>query len=272
MIKKMSNKEYHTAEGLSKSMMDKINKSPAHFKYSQDNPEEQTESMLLGSLLHTLILEPRLLKKEYAVLPFIDRRTTAGKVAYAEFIELNKNKTVITEEQLQMVSKWADAIKKHPKAKLLLKPKTGQNEVSIFWKDKLTGETCKARLDRIVDDYIIDLKTAISTQPDDFARKAYELGYHRQAYWFSEAFEQEFGKKPEGFLFISVEKTPPYNVVVYAATEFFIEVGAIDSRKLLNTYHECKETNNWFGYDGANYDVQDLNLPNYVISKYMEEI
>lgn len=272
MIKKMTNKAYHAAEGLSKSMMDKINKSPAHFKYSQEHPEEPSEAMVLGSLLHTLVLEPKLLKKEYAVMPAIDKRTTAGKAAYAEFLELNANKTIITEEQLETVSKWAEAIKNHPRAKVLLKPRTGQNEVSIFWKDKLTGEICKARLDRIVDDYIIDIKTAASAQPDDFQRKAYDLGYHRQAYWFSEAYEQEFGKQPAGFLFITVEKTPPYNVVVYAATEFFIEVGGIDSRKLLNTYHECKRTNNWFGYDGANQVVQDLSLPNYVISKYMEEV
>lgn len=272
MIKKMSNKQYHAAEGLSKSMMDKINKSPAHFKYSQDNPEDQTEAMLLGSLLHTLVLEPKLLKKEYAVMPAIDRRTNAGKAAYAEFLELNVGKTVITEEQLEQASKWADAIKNHPRVKVLMRPKTGQNEISIFWNDKQTGELCKARLDRVVDDYIIDIKTASSAQPDDFQRKAYELGYHRQAYWFCEAFEQEFGRQPAGFLFITVEKTPPYNVVVYAATEFFIEVGGIDSRKLLNTYHECKKTNNWFGYDGANQVVQDLSLPNYVISKYMEEV
>lgn len=272
MIKKMTNKQYHQAPGLSKSMLDKINKSPAHFKYYQENPEDQTEAMLLGSLLHTLILEPKLFNKEYVILPDIDRRTNAGKAAYAEFLETNAGKAVITKEQYQLVSNWAKAIKAHPGYKKYFKSKTGQNEVSIFWNDIETGELCKARLDRIIDGSIIDLKSAVSAQPDDFSRKSHDLGYHRQAYWFSEAYEQEFGEQPKEFIFVAVEKTAPYNVVFYKATEFFTEVGGVECRKLLNTYHECKITNKWYGYDGQNQEIQDLSLPNYVISRYMEEM
>lgn len=273
MIQKMTNKEYHSAEGLSKSMMDKLKKSPAHLKYSMEKPEEQTEAMVLGSLMHTLLLEPKLFGKEYAVLPKIDRRTNQGKLEYGYFCQANEGKTIITQEQLDQVKIWANKIKHHPIAgKYFKKNLNTQNEVSIFWRDNFTQELCKARLDRIVDDVVIDLKTAMSAHPDDFQRKAYELGYHRQAYWFSEGYENEFGHRPQKFLFIVVEKMEPYNVVVYEADEFFIEVGGVECRKLLQTYHYCKETNNWFGYNGENAEIQMLSLPNYVIAKNMEEI
>lgn len=272
MIKKMSNKQYHASSGLSKSMMDKLKISPAHFKYLQDNPEEQTEAMLVGSLLHTLVLEPKLFDKEYAVLPVLDRRTSAGKQAYAEFVEQNQGKNIVTQEQLELANTWAKAIKQHVKAKEFLKPKTGKNEVSIFWTDKETGELCKARPDRIFDDYIIDLKTAVSSQQDAFQRKAYDLGYYRQAAWFMEAFRQEFAKEPKGFIIIAVEKSAPYNVVVYQFDQFAIEIGDKENRQLLNTYHECKELGDWYGYDGPEPTVQSLGLPNYVIARNMEEL
>lgn len=274
MIKKMTNKEYHAAPGLSKSMMDKLKQSPAHFKYWEDHKEEenQTEAMLMGSLLHTLVLEPKLLKKEYAILPDLNRRTNEGKTMSKKFLEQNKDKTIITQGQFEEAVAWANAIKNHSKAKEYLKSKIGMNEVSIFWRDEFNQEICKARLDRVQGDCIIDIKSAASAQQDDFQRKAFQLGYHRQAYWFSEAFEQQFGRAPEKFVFIVVEKTPPYNVVVYVIDEFAKEIGGKECRELLDTYHYCKESNNWYGYDGMNAEEQTLALPNYVIAKNMEEI
>lgn len=271
MARKLSIKEYHAAEGLSKTMMDKLKKSPAHLKAYLDNPTEETEAMLLGAALHTMILEPKKFDIEYAVLPNIDRRTKDGKEEYQAFIEQNAGKEVLTESQFNTVKTWVDAILSKPKVKELLTGK-GKNEVSIFWKDEETGETCKARPDRIKDKRIIDLKTAVSAQQDDFQRKAYDLNYHIQAAWFMEAYRHEYHEEPEGFTFIVVEKTDPFNVVIYDADDFFINVGEIESQKLLNIYHECKRTNNWYGYDGEKQEIQTLGLPSYIISKYMEEL
>ena len=272
MIKNMSLKAYHATDGLSKSMMDKLNRSPAHLKAAMEESEKETEVLLLGSAFHSLVLTPKKFEKEFAVAPInIDRRTAIGKQQWADFMKGNEGKSVLTLEQFNQIQVWADAVNKHPVASSYLKGR-GRNEVSIFWTDSTTGELCKARPDRIKDGYIIDLKTAISAHPDDFQRKAYELGYHRQAYWFSEGYENEFGEEPKGFLFIVVEKTAPYNVAVYKADQFFTEAGGVECRKLLNTYKHCKETNNWFGYDGEKPEIKPLELPNYIISKYMEEL
>ncbi|MGN1200888.1 MAG: PD-(D/E)XK nuclease-like domain-containing protein [Candidatus Caccovivens sp.] len=271
MIKKLSIKKYHEAEGLSKSMMDKLARSPAHLKAYMEEPEKETEAMILGSLFHTLVLEPKKLDKEFAILPELDRRTTAGKLEYAYFCEANEGKTIITREQFEQAMKWVDAVRNNPEAKKWLTGK-GKNEVSIFWKDERTGEICKARPDRIKDGYIIDLKTAVSAQQDDFQRKAYDLGYYRQDAWFREAYRQEFKTEAQGFLFIVVEKTAPFSVMIYQFDTFAIEIAEIENRRLLDTYHKCKETGNWYGYDGEKPEIQTLGLPNYVIAKNMEEL
>lgn len=267
MIKNISIKKYHEFDGLSKSMMDKLAQSPAHLKASLEEPEKETEALILGQLFHTLVLEPKKFEKEFAISPDVDRRTSLGKQMYQAFCEENEGKTIITKTQLEQVAKWVAAVKAHPIASKLLSG-AGKNEVSIFWNDPETGELCKARPDRIKDGYIIDLKSTISSQQDDFCRKAYELNYHIQSAWFCEGYEQEFKEKPKGFIFIAVEKTSPYNVVVYYADDYMIEAGAYEARKLLNTYHRCKETNNWYGYDGEEQVAQELSLPNYAVAKY----
>lgn len=271
MIKRISIKKYHETEGLSKTMMDKLAKSPAHLRCYLEEPEKETEAMILGQLFHTLVLEPKKFEKEFAILPQFDRRTSAGKLEYAYFCEQNEGKTIVTREQIDQVEKWVEAVRKHPTANSLLSGK-GKNEISIFWTDQETGEVCKARPDRIKDGYIIDLKTAQSSQQDDFRKKAFDLNYHIQAAWFSEAYEREFNEIPKGFIFIVVEKTAPYNVVVYYMDDHSLEVGKYESRELLNTYHKCKATNNWYGYDGENQEPQELGLPNYVAAKYAELI
>ena len=188
-------------------------------------------------------------------------------MAFSFICQANEDKTIITKAQFDQVMKWVEAVRKHPAASELLSGK-GQNEISIFWTDKETGEICKARPDRIKDGYIIDLKTAVSAQPDDFCKKAYDLNYHIQAAWFSEGYEQEFREKSKGFIFIAVEKTAPYNVVVYYADDFMLEVGAYEADKYLKTYHKCKTTKNWYGYDGEDQAPQELGLPNYAVAKY----
>lgn len=270
MAKRMTIKEYHKADGLSKTMMDQLAKSPAHLKSYMEEEQKETEAMILGQVFHTLVLEPNKFEKEFAIAPEVDKRTVQGKLEYGYFCQANEDKTIITRSQFDQVMKWVDAVRKHPVAKKLLSGK-GENEVSIFWVDEETGEVCKARPDRIKDGYIIDLKTAVSAQPDEFQKNAYRLGYHRQAAWFEDAYRHTLGE-PKGFKFIVVEKTAPYCVMVYIADDFSKEIAAIENRKLLNTYHECKESGNWYGYDGKDHKEQMLGLQNYVIAKNMEEL
>ena len=81
---------------ITNSMLSKLSeKSPAHFKYWLDNKPEPTAAMQLGSAIHSAILTPLEFTKNYVVAPDIDKRTKAGKEAWAKFVEEN-TKTIIT--------------------------------------------------------------------------------------------------------------------------------------------------------------------------------
>ena len=54
----MTSVEYHAHKAVSKSDLDLINRSPLHYYNAKQKPNEQTEAMLFGSVVHKMILEP----------------------------------------------------------------------------------------------------------------------------------------------------------------------------------------------------------------------
>lgn len=126
----MTNKEYREHEGISKSSLFKISKSPLHFKYAMDNPEENdTEALLFGRAVHKWILEPDTFYEEFAIMPTVDRRTNAGKEVYAKFLTLSEDKDVITDDMFTKIKEMADVVNSNEAAKKLI---CGEHEHSFF--------------------------------------------------------------------------------------------------------------------------------------------
>ena len=63
---------------------------------------------LIGSGLHEIILEPELFKTNYAVCPDVDRRTKQGKEDYAKFVETAVGKTVLFQNEMDMIVQMAE--------------------------------------------------------------------------------------------------------------------------------------------------------------------
>lgn len=271
IIKNLKYEEYDKMEGVSNSKLSKLAISPAHYKESLETPQKQTEALTFGSLLHCLVLEPQNYARDFAIEPEVNRRTNDGKEILAEFYETNSGKTILTENQFELASILKENIFAHPIANKLLSGK-GENEISLFWEDEETKVKCKAKLDRIKSDIIIDLKSARSAKPEDFARQLYDLGYYRQCVFYLNGFKECYQKEAKGFVFIVVEKEPPYNVVVYELSELFKEIGKIEISDLLQVYKECIETNNFYGYDGTEPKIHTLDPPKWVLNKYFEDL
>ena len=56
LVTGMSNEAYHAYDGISKSGLDLIARSPAHYAYR--TASEPTRAMVIGSATHAAILEP----------------------------------------------------------------------------------------------------------------------------------------------------------------------------------------------------------------------
>lgn len=249
----MTNQEYHNkTEYLSKSLLDLVHKSPAHFQaYLQGEQKDPTPAMLFGSLVHSVILG----QEDYAVAPQCDRRTKEGKAIYEAFVQESEGKEIIaTLDQYQQALKIKEAVLSHPKAAALLSE--GIAEKPIF--GQLGGVPARCKPDFLNTKYnvCIDIKTTSNSSPDEFAKSVWNFRYHVQAAMYLDL------TRAQKFFFIAVEKDAPYNCEVYELDVESIEIGRQEYLADIETYKECLKTQNWHGYTETQ-DIHIISLPNW---------
>lgn len=259
----MTNDEYHGSKGYSKSHLDVINKGDRHYWHRYLNPDREPEApsaaLIMGSAIHSAILEPDLFPSEYVMAPTgINRRTNDGKAAYAAFEKANAGKVVLDPDDYAMCLAVRDAVHKHPVASGLLQG--GRAEQTVFAIDPDTSELVKCRMDYLHDSggMIVDLKTTEDASPAGFGKSAANFRYPVQTAWYNDVLDAAFGEHPPVWAFLAVEKKPPYCVGIYFTEDDQIIRARIAARRNLERILECKRTNVWQDYG---YEPQPLLLP-----------
>lgn len=258
-MERISNKEYRSREGVSRSELNTIlQKSPMHFLYERTHPKEDTPSLMFGRAVHKMILEPDTFSDEFVVGITVDRRTKEGKQKWEDFLATVGDKEVISPTDYEVILEMKAAIDKDPVASAFLK---GEHELSFFWTDEATGEKCKVRPDCIseIEDktYLVDYKSTDSCANGAFERSVRKYGYKFQSGMYREGYFQNTFKDA-GFAFVAQEKTAPYAARVYICTDEFIDEGYNLFREAIGIYHDCKVNDNFYGYGGPNGEVSEL--------------
>lgn len=260
----MTEREYRQHPAISRSELWRISESPEKFKYFKDNPEPSTPALVFGQVLHKLVLQPESFEDDFAVVPNVDRRTKEGKAAYAEFEAKSEGKTVITADIYKVASEMRDALYQNAYVRKLL---SGEREKEYFWLDSLTGEECKCRVDCITTigskRLIVDLKSAASAETEAFIKAAIKHGYDFQSGMYIDGVKESSGDECD-FVFIVVEKEPPYAINILQADKLFVTRGYDLFREYIGIYHDCKTTGNWYGYLGRSNVINSLGLPTYL--------
>lgn len=250
---------YNDHTRISKSGLDLINRSPAHYKWSIENPKEETEALIFGKLVHCLILEPENYNDKFLVTLKIDRRTKEGKEYYQNVLDNLNGRIIISEEQKEQASIMASKVLNHSLGSRLLS--NGKSEVKIYWECPITGCRFRSMIDYL-NDYVIDLKTTEDARPETFQRSIVKYRYDVQGAVYLDAVELSTGIRPKGFIIIAIEKTEPYNVAIYLLDEIAIESGKSKYIRNAFTYKECFESNYWPGYEEQ---VNLISLPSYAL-------
>ena len=259
IIRNMPDAEYHAIDRISNSRLSRMLPTPAHCKEHMDNPPEATDNLVMGRYFHALTLEPDSVAECYIVQPKIDRRTKKGKADYENFLLLAGEKQVVKQDMVDTALAMRESIILHPAAGKLIS-ESKDKELTLLWDDDATGAPMKAKLDAVRDGVIIDLKSCDDASPKGFQRSIAKYGYHRQAALYSDAYTQVVGEPPKGFVFIAVEKKPPYAVACYVLSREDIARGLTDYRELLVRYVDCEFENNWHGYSGM---IEEIELPKW---------
>lgn len=272
----MDNQDYHKdTTHLSKSKLDIIHESPYTYWDTYLNPikpweDKDTEATLLGSAMHTMVLEPEKFDSQYLKPKNkIDRRTSVGKMEWVTLTQQaeEERKKIISIEIYDKVSFMRDAARSHPVIKSLLDA-PGVVEHIYKWTDPETGLPCKARADKITNDlFIIDLKSARSIFPVWFSKACDERRYHVQDAFYSDGFYHAYNKQVQGFIFIAISSEPPFMVKAYVLDAESKNLGRAAYSIDLITAKACIESGNWPVYPGDNGKISEISLPKYAFQK-----
>ena len=240
----LSFEEYLNQHHVSQTVLKAVKKSPAHAQYKLLEEVEQTPAMQKGTALHDKILRPDFFNMNYVIVNG-DGRTAAVKQAKADAEAAGK--TVLTRAEADEVISISEKVKSKEAANKLISNAT-YTELSIFWKDKLHGVDCKARLDGYLEELgiVFDIKTTRDASEDEFNRSIIQYGYHVQAAYYLRGL-RALGKPANAFIVIAVETQAPFEVAIYDLIEWE-GLGDLELGAMLQTYAKCLQTQNFPGY------------------------
>jgi hypothetical protein len=238
IVRNMHESDYHDFDAISSSGLGYIKKSPAHFKCR--HLKKRSPEFALGSAAHAAILEPDVFKRDYVVVDAEDRRTASYKAAKKEHGE----EKLLLKKDADLIEGMSDAAWLDDRINDFLSME-GESELSFFATEPETGLLIKARFDflSMSEKVCIDLKTTADIF--SFKKSIENYGYYRQQAFYSDIFFWVTGDFLERFLFLAVEKEPPFSAKLFEIDEEYFIAAREEVRELLYVYAECKKKDRW---------------------------
>jgi len=240
---------------------------PAKFRYAQDHPRPPKREFDLGHAVHRLVLGvgAELVPIDYETYRGLNARELRDG-AYA------KGLVPLLRHEYELAQEVAKAVLSDPLAGALFS--RGKPEQSLFWVDDETGVWRRSRLDWLPDAnswngrvVIPDLKTADHADPESFGRALHNYGYASQAAFYVDGVLALGLAEDAAFVFVVVEKEPPYLVSFYEPDAEALRIGRERNRRALAIYRDCREAGMWPGYTT---DVEQISLPRWVERQHEE--
>jgi len=245
--------DYLHWEIVSTSVLKEGRKSMAHMKAMFDGTREiiVTDDMDLGSALHCAFLEPELMPEKVVLW---EGKRRAGK-EWDAFKGEHSDKVILTPGYYEKLQGMTKSLRKHQ----FVKEWYGRiQDVEVSGQSEWCGVPIKGRCDALTDEPLVDLKKVADGDMRLFRRNAYHFGYHIQAAMYRRIFQRD------RFVLLTVEATPPYDVVPYELEADLLHHGETECIRLLQWWKNCCENSRW---PGRSDEIQTLDLPEWVGSE-----
>jgi hypothetical protein len=276
----ISNAEYHADRSSFSSSILKMMNCPAKAKWEIENPSPRTETLALGSAIHKWILERDQFNEEFLIGIDRARRSKDDRQAWADWysergadgnvvidrpaaewnaeFERQTGKNMVTPDTLKMLIDMADAVASNPNANELISK--GVAEQSVYWTDDETGLNLRCRPDYMNAEFISDLKSAAEIDDRAIIRAVANFSYSLSQGMYQQGVYEATGQwRP--FLFIFVEKSPPYQCRVISLDEAAAIAGYEKYREAARILKTCIDTGEWPGYkDNLNFQLPEWAL------------
>lgn len=255
----------------SNSALSWVHRSPAHYDANVKGlVSHEGAALAFGTAVHCAVLEPERFATEYAVEPHFGE-CRASETTTKEDAKANKTRRDAwrAEHAGAILLDVADdaaivgmvrSLRAHPRASKLLTG--GESELTLIWDDAETGLRCRARADYYRRDLsvCIDLKTTEDARSEAFRKSVANYNYHRAAAFYEAGFAA-CGRPIDAFVFVAIEKKPPFAVKVFMLDDDAIRRGRASIRADIERLAECLELDQWPAYDD---EIEVLSLPPWV--------
>jgi exodeoxyribonuclease VIII len=259
--------QYLSWDAVNASSLKAMGRSPAWCLEQRTNPKPPTPTLVLGTAIHCLLLEPRRFKTDYVEAP-------SGKGAKARRAAL-EDEGMICLPNTRATSHW-DACKGIRKAardsaemRRIFK-RIDHVEVSVVADLELPNGRrirCKTRPDLGLKSAVLaDLKSTLNASPGPFARDIVKFGYDLSAAFYIDVMAA-LGHRVDEYLFVCVEKQPPYQFAFYRLVDRAIERGRALYRHHLVRFAECQTAGHWPAYPD---EFIDIDLPEWAFADQEE--
>lgn len=178
-------------------------------------------------------------------------------IKYKEFVKDNPGKTLLLEKQFLLVNQMAESLTRS--VGHLLHHPDAEREVEIYWEHN--GIPMRAKLDCVIPtEYgrlVIDCKTAASIDQWSFWREVRHRKLYIQDAHYRMAEQQRHPDESIDFVFVVVEKKPPFKVRLYRLSDADVYMAAREWSEGIEGIRRCTETGDWSDPE----DGQIIELP-----------
>ncbi len=243
--------EYLGWPEMSQSVLKEGRASMAHLKAALDHERTKvpTDDMILGTALHVAFLEPEMMPQKVVRW---DGPRRAGR-EWEAFKHDHAGKAILTPGYHEKLIGMVRSLRRHPEVKRWV---GAIEEVEVSCRGLVDGMPFKGRIDALTPDPIIDLMKVNSGDIRDMRRTAYSFGYHIQAAIYTELFKR--GR----FVLMTVEDSPPYDVVPFELSPSFMERGWTEAKELIARVRECQGSGVWPGRSNG---IAKLDEPDWLM-------
>lgn len=234
--------------------------SPRHYAFNKANISESTPSMNLGTMVHTMILEPETFSDKYFVFkksmyPFPDRspllKENKEAKEQAENQVISAGGMLVTEELFDQAVGMGTSIMANPEAYKMFKV-CDHREESIYVKLRINGVVRKIRIrpDAYGETFYISLKTTKDASPNGFVWEADNYMYALSEALYYDVLTQVMKSITQGYI-VAVESAKPYNCAIYDILQFpeFLEYGRFLYKRAIKIITETENDGHRQGYE-----------------------
>lgn len=235
---------------LSSSGAKTILDSPARFAYQRQHPVVK-DAYDFGHVVHGMILGSG---SEVHVVHADSWRTKAAQEERDTARDAGEVPLLVADYERALAVQAA--VMAHPVAGAIFS-RAGEAEQSLYWIDDDTGITCRGRIDWLLPNAIVDLKSAANAAPAKWSRNLVDFGYALQSAWYTDGLAAITGERLP-FVHVVVEKEPPHLVAVYQVDHEALAYGAERAAEARRLFAECESSGQWPGYSS---EIELVSLP-----------